>query len=524
MEVPLTLLSRLADAQRRGLIDGPPRGQSDHTAAEDWAALVARVTADIRAGLVPKQLAFLDDGLGRGHWVAASCARQCGKNHTVIRLLVLVALTTDGANCVYANETYDEARRVMWSKPRKSLPAALRDLGLSEGTHYWLNNSRMEVRFANGSIVRLLGVDDGGGWERLLGDELDLLVVDEAQKLRDEPFEDALERILPDLFNARGGSCVLIGTPEPFCASVFFRICEALDRTFFTHHHWTAEDLRDLTDTWANQLREKEREGLSDEDPRWMRDKLGLWVRQDDSLMLPLPAVALWDGTYPETVAAACPAHPLEFCGCERQRLPRSRPLEHYAGLDFGFTDSAALVVGSVSREEGVLREVLSWKDTGLDTDALAEALRPILAKHNVRRVYADSARPDTIQTLVRKYRLPIVGAEKHDKVTWIQDMRAKARRGRLQVLSGSKLHDELRVLRPDPDKLKRRMLESPPGAEDHCWDASRYLYRGVFSEQVLAPEPPLSPAQAREAELLELAKRSVEKPRDGRPQTVRRR
>jgi hypothetical protein len=258
-------------------------------------------------------------------------------------------------------------------------------------------------------------------------------------------------------------------------------------------------------------LRWKAERGLADDDPVWQREKLGLWVRQDDSLMMPLPDQALWDGTYPSLIPALNGA-----------MVKRSLGFEFYAGLDFGFTDSAALVIGSISREEGVLREVVSWKSPALDTDGLAEAIKPILAKHNVRRIYGDSARPDQIETLARKWKLPIVGAQKHDKVTWIQDMRAKARVGRFQVLRDSTLHEELKTLVPDPAKLRQRKLESPPGAEDHCWDASRYLYRGVFSEQVRTPEPPMTDVERREAEVDAWKDRRIQD-RNGRGRLLRR-
>lgn len=415
--------------------------------------------------------------------MAASCARQCGKNHTVIRLLVLIAMGIPGANCVYVNATHNEARTVMWSKPKKSLPATLQHLGLQTPRDYTLNHSAMTVTFANGSLIRLRGADTGGApWERLLGDELDVLVVDEAQKLDDDPFRDALDRIIPDLFNARGGSCVLIGTPDPFCVGEFHDICTGAARTFFRHHHWDAEDLRDLTDVWANQLAEKAREGLADDDPRWLRDKRGLWVRADDRLMLPLTEAGLWDGTLPPLIPSA-----------GGPPVRRSQPPEAYAGLDFGWTDAAALVVLSFSREEGVIREVRSEKRTELNTQQLADWVRQATKEHGVRRIYCDAAEPKTIEDLRALHRLPVVAAEKHDKEPWISEMRACALAGKLRILRGSPLHGELRVLAPDPAQLLKRRLSTRPGSDDHCWDALRYCFRGIRENHFRAPEPPMS-------------------------------
>ncbi len=451
--------------------------QSNPTAAAGWDDLVDRVTAEVRDSLFDEQLALIDEA---GTWSVAVCGRQAGKNFTVVRLMLLTALERPNAEVIYVNATFAEARRIMWADELDGVPAVARQLGLLEAG-VRLNETRLELSFPNGSKVTLLGADRGA-WEKLRGSKLDLLVVDEMQKAEDAGMRKALDQVVPACLVARRGRFVGIGTPDEFCAGLLHDICVNNTHPHFRLHHWDAGDNDRNTIPWEGLLQWKLEAQYADDDPRWLREGRGLWVAEDQSRMLPLCDAAIWDGTYPSLIPAV-----------DGTMVERSRDFEHYAGLDFGFTDSAALVVGSISREEGTLREVLSWKSPALDTDGLADALRPMLAKFNVRRIYGDSARPDTIQTLARKYGLPIVGAEKHDKVTWILDMRAKARTGRFQVLRDSALHDELKTLSPDPMKLRKRMLESPPGAEDHCWDASRYLYRGVFTEQVRQPEPPLT-------------------------------
>lgn len=372
----------------------------------------------------------------------------------------------------------------MWADELDGVPAVLRSLGLERGADYRLNESRLEVSFANGSTVTLLGADRGG-WEKLRGSKLDLLVVDEMQKAEDDGLRNAIEQVLPACLVARRGRFVGIGTPDEFCVGVFHDACTGVAYPQFAVHSWSAEDNDRRPDIWAGLLAWKAEAGLDDDDPRWLREGRGRWVRDDQRLMLPLHDCSLWDGVYPELIPSV-----------DGRLVPRTRPMEHYAGLDFGWTDSAALVVGSRSREEGVLREVHSWKQPGLDTDGLAAVVKAAVAKWDIRRIYADAADPKTIADLRGKWRLPIAAVEKHSKATWIQDMRAKARSGRFRVLRGSPLHVELQTLVPDPTQLRRRRLEAPPGAEDHCWDAARYLYRGVFSEFPHAPEAPRTPEQ----------------------------
>lgn len=436
------------------------------------------------------------------------CGRQAGKNFTVVRLMLLTALTRPNAEVIYVNATFGEARRIMWADERDGVPAVCRDLGLLEAG-VRLNETRLELSFPNGSKVTLLGADRGA-WEKLRGSKLDLLVCDEMQKAEDGGMRRALDQIVPACLVARRGRFVGIGTPDEFCAGMLHDICEGGGYPQFRVHHWDASQNTRNTVPWEGLLRWKAEAELADDDARWLREGKGLWVRDEDTLMLPLTDRGLWDGDYPALISS--------LSGVP---VPRRLPLEHHAGLDFGFTDSAALVVGSISREEGVLREVSSWKRSGLDTEQLAAVVRAAVDRYGIRRIYADSADPKTIADFQRKFRLPVVGAEKHAKVTWIQDMRAKARLGRYQVLRGSPLHEELKVLRPDPAQLRRKRLESPPGSEDHCWDASRYLYRGVFSEFIRAPEDPMTPDEREAAEAARRKDEALSR-RDG-PKVTRR-
>lgn len=494
----LSLGRLLQRAQQLGLVETVAAADSD-----DWASLVESVTADVRGQLFDEQLALLDDP---ATWIAASCGRQAGKNFTVARLLVLVALERTGASCVYVNATYAEARRIMWADAFDGIPAVLRALGLVRNRDYWLNETRLEVTFANDGRIELMGADRGA-WEKLRGNKIDLIAVDECQKLEDDGFRNALDKVLPDTLVSRKGRCVLIGTPDEFCVGEFHDICTRASHPEFSVHHWDASQNDRRPDIWNEMLRWKSERGLADDDPVWQREKLGLWVRQDDSLMLPLTELGLWSGKYPELIPSKGGV-----------LVRRSRPMEHYMGLDFGWTDSAAIVVGSISREEGILREVHSWKSPGLDTDGLANVIKAVYTKYGVRRIYADAADPKTIADLSRKWKLPVVAVEKHNKATWIRHMQAKARLGQFQVLRDSELHEELKTLSPDQTKLRQKKLESPPGAEDHCWDAGRYLFRGVYESEVIhAPQAPQSDMERREAEVERWKDDRIRRNRDAR-------
>jgi len=255
----LTLRRLLAEARRRGLIEDDPADD------QHWAALVERVVADVRASLFPAQLGLLGEDRT---WAVAFTSRQAGKNFTAVRLLITTALVRPAANVIYLNQTFAEARRIMWADELDGVPAVLRQLGLDRGTHYRLNESRLEVSFANGSTITLLGADRGG-WEKLRG-KLDLLVVVEMQKAEDDGLRNAIDQVLPACLVARHGRFVGIGTPDEFCVGVFHDACTRAAYPQFAVHSWSAEDNDRRPDIWAGLLAWKAEAGLDDDDPRWL--------------------------------------------------------------------------------------------------------------------------------------------------------------------------------------------------------------------------------------------------------------
>jgi Terminase large subunit, T4likevirus-type, N-terminal len=458
---------------------------------QHWSTVIEAVASD----LIRPQVDFLAD---RSTWAAAYCSRQCGKGYTTARLMLLVALERPNRNIVYIHQTYAEARNCMWADFVDGLPAVARQLDL----HFSTNESRLELTLSNGSSIRLMGADRGA-WDKLRGQKLDLIVADEMQKAEDEGLRNALLQVIPDCLAARQGMFRAIGTPDEFCVGEFHDICTG-GRPGWALHHWTAEDLQHKTTVWSEQLRWKAEHNIADDDPVWLREKRGLWVRQDSKLLLPVTETGLWDGVLPENIPSL-----------DGRLVPRQKHVTVYGGIDFGFAnDQAACVLASVSPEEGVVRETYSGKRAGLNTQQLADWLRRLKSEHAVRLFYADNADPKTIEDLRVLYGLPMAPCQKNSKEVWIQEMRAHLLDGRLRVLRDSVLHDELKVLQPDPKELLRKRLSALPGSEDHAYDAFRYLYRGIHTNHVKAPEPPMTPIQRQEKAIqAEFERRATRKP-----------
>lgn len=504
-------LARLnAEAERRGLLDSAARSES-------WDALLDRIRARTRAEAVPEQLAFIED---LSQWTLAFCGRQCGKGWAVLRLMLEVAMGTPGSVVSYVRRTRQLAEETMWSEPRDGILATLPRLGLVEGEHYTINLSKLRVTLANGSEIRCEGIERCLGWADVRGKKYALIVLDEMQEQEDAGLRQALDADIPATFMMYGGRFVGIGTPGQVSAGRFHDICEAVvdpdtgvpRSAGWSVHRWRSYHLRDRTPVWANLLAWKERHRIPDSNPRWRREGLGEWCADDSDLMLAVPDGCLWDipegmdwrQALPDSVPSRVPTI----------LVPRRQGPDVFAGLDFGFRPSpCGIVVGSVSLEEGVLREVHSDKRLGLEFQQITDWVRAAVVRFGILRVYADWEDPRLIDMLQREG-LPVVRCDKSDYDGKLSQMRGALLEGRLQVLRDSPLREELRSLAPDPKLLLQGQTRPKPGQEDHCFDALRYLFNGAWGQYMEAPEPPMTPDQARQREVEDIQRRRTEEAR----------
>lgn len=455
-------------------------GLVDDGAGDDWERLVADARRRIRDWLVEPQLRFFED---RSKFSAAVCGRQCGKSATLARKLIDGALDGPDRRYFYVNATADEARRVMWDDPLDGLPAVARELGLPCSSH----DTRMELTFPNGSKVRCLGLDNEG-YAKVRGSRLHGLVVDEAQKATG--LAHALKADIPAALARYRGWVSLTGTPDRFCNSVFHDAC-AGRLPGFSVHRWTARDTAGVVpEVWEELSRVYS--AYAPDDPVALRERDGLWVADDSSFVHPITDSMLWDGVIPPLISAV-----------DGTMVPRRRDLHVYGGLDFGWApDPMAIVVGSVSSEEGVLREVHSERmPLHTQNDGLAARLRALTDLHGVRAFYADNADPKTIDDLVQRYGLPVLPCKKQTseggKEFWTSDVNGALRSGTCKVLRGSALHGEMRELIYDPKAWERGEARPKPGMDDHCVDAWRYLFTAVHPNYVRKPDAPVDPRTA---------------------------
>lgn len=504
-----SLLARMSELESNGSL------VPELSPEQRWSALVDRVRADIRAQLCPEQLALFEDP---NPLRAACCARQSGKTFTVARLMVDTAISGPDRIVWYVSDTVERAVGAMWDDQVDGLPAVLDQLGLVDRRHaenrtewhYEVNLTQHKVTFRNGSFIRLRGADRSG-WTAFRGRQFNLLVIDEMQRQEQDALSLALEKDLPDCRARRLGSIVCIGTVGRALKGVWYELSH-LGRQGWTKFHWTAKELSHLTNVWEQQLAQAVALGIDTEtDSEWIREKLGIWVRDGESLVHVVSEASLWDGgQIPERIKSRCVTHtgPGMFaCTCERPLVNRTQTPVVYAGLDLGGGeqpgqgDPCAVWLGSISVEEGALREVWSEQRHVQDSDELGRWLRGLTERLHVALWYVDPAWKITANDLSRLHGLTVGLADKGDKDGkdedfWHAERRMALRQGTLQLIRGGSAHDQFESVLRDSKELDRGRIRAAPGQDDHVFDCVRYCFRMVRTNHVKGPEAPMTQIQ----------------------------
>lgn len=168
--------------------------RAEEQARAKWDPALLLFAVQLTAFGDPSQLRIFD------------CTRRAGKSRLAAVMLLARALTKRRAKCLFLALTREDARDLVW----EWLLEYNRDYAL--GGRY--DQVRLEMRFPNGSRIRLGGAKDQTQSRRWRGRGYDLVIIDECQTFPSH-LQDLVESILlPSLLKEGGhGQIVMMGTP-----------------------------------------------------------------------------------------------------------------------------------------------------------------------------------------------------------------------------------------------------------------------------------------------------------------------
>ncbi len=448
--------------------------QEVHARANQRSAVSDLVQA-IRGELFDKQLAVLDDPAKEK---AALCSRRAGKTSMWPRVAVITAL--ERPRCLVRIWAVNKQRAVemVWEEMKLLCARHKIDAVFNHTVH--------TVKLPNGSEIRLLGADKQKEAEKKRGDKTAAEIIVESQ-LFGPYLQNIVEDIAGPCLADLNGTFYLEGTPGPVCAGHWYSISGGNDTASrwvsqgrelqgnrvgagWSCHRWSLLDnpFPNGKEHWRGWLRDrKQKRRWADDNPTYLREYLGRWVSDTDSLFYAFDPVR-------NTFETPNPQ-------------PWGPGWMHTLGWDLGFHDDMAIVVWGFHPSRAELYEAYSWKKPGAGIDEIYEQIRDLEKRgFNIVRKVADTGGGGKmfVEEFQKRFPHSFEAAQKRDKYDHVRLLNDDLRTGFVKVQQGSPYALELAELpkaaEPEDDKPESAPKEDPRFA-NHCCDAGLYSYRGAM-------------------------------------------
>jgi hypothetical protein len=423
---------------------------------------------DILQGLFQEQKSFILDPSKRK---AALCSRRAGKSYSAGIYLLKEALDPVESDVVYIGLTRKEAKKIMF-RPLQKLNRDLK-LGFS------FNKADLTATAPNGNTIYMTGAYDEDDADTLRGAPrgFKLVMLDECASFKSH-FKYLVDEVLEPTLVDTNGTMAMIGTPSANPAASYFYKVTGERTEGFSVHNWTILNNPHIphAKNWLETY--KKRKNWDDAHPIYMREWLGKWTTDSDTLVYKYNAAKNHYDTLPKL------------------------PMNYILGADLGYNDAFTINVICYSLESRQVWSVEQIKRPKLIPAQWAELIQAMIEKYEPVSVVGDAGAlgKAIIEEFKSRYHIPIKAAEKTKKLAYIELCNGDLLSGAIQIKSDSPLASEMRILQWDPDKKGKEDERTPNDLCDsflYAWREARH-YLGETLE--LPPEPGTDLAHEREA------------------------
>ena len=301
----------------------------------------------IYSSLFQKQKDFINDPAKEK---VARCGRRAGKSTGGLAGLAINALRRPGTAYLYAGLTRRSAKRIGW-KALKKLNQVYR-LGID------FNATDLTATFPSGSEIIFIGLDDLDAAESIRGEKFCVILLDESASYGPH-LRYIVDEVLTPMLMDEDGALWWMGTPSAACAGPFFDADTKADKSVVPSYHWTVLDNPYIPHAarWLEGYRKKK--GWSEDNPVYQREYLGLWMKDDSSMVYRYDA---------------------DKC---RGILSPALEWNYILGVDLGYDDATAIVVVAYSTSSPNLYVVDEFKKTRMIPSAVADKVREFQVRYS---------------------------------------------------------------------------------------------------------------------------------------------
>lgn len=410
-------------------------------------AEIARRNAPIE-GMFPAQRAAATD---KERFKAICTPRRAGKTNTILGRFLELGMKYPLSRMPYVMLTRGQCKDVAWPEIK------VLDQRYNVGLRF--NETELYCTFPNKSQINFYGADKPGWMSRMRGQKNRAVAVDEAQDFTidlDHMIKVVLRPTLIDL----QGEFWLAGTPSHIRQGAYFEVTTKTGKIpGWKVFNWSAVDNPHVSEQIQLEI-EQIKADYAGEDilqlPWVQREYFGLWAQDDEDSVYHFDpsknAVRTWE--------------PMEGD-------------EYVCGIDLGWHDATAFVVGVFNAEERPEFIVLeSHRFPKMLLDDAAKMVREFEDQYPGIVFVADPARRQLLEDLQVRADVYIMPADKAEKKDHIELVNRDLVAGRIKLLKPEE--NPLAKEMTDLKWLKRpsgKVIEHPKFPND-CADAFLYAWR----------------------------------------------
>ena len=381
--------------------------------------------------------------------IIVNVARQQGKSTTAAAKAVHRAIHFPGSCVLIVAPAVPQAFEL-----RRKIDEHLRN---SKVTLKMIADNKRELEFENGSRIIIVAADE----DTVRSYTADMIIEDEAAMVPDAVYE-AMEPMLL----VSEGQHILLGTPKGMKKHHFSDIWHDTDKSGWDRYEVNAWQNPRVPRTTLQALKEE-------------KERLGRlwWFQQEYECSFVAAAQGL--------------VYPYESKKNATLALKRDdRWWQYVLGIDYGYSDSTAFVVMGWQKDDPNIYVVETLEQRGLLAPEAAEIALALTKKYPFARMVGDMGGfgKGYIEEARRRFKLPIVAADKNNKRGYIELMVSDLKAGLLKVFPGNEaLVDEWQKLPWDEER------EMPAdGYKDHLSDAALYAWRAAchYLEEIRKAKP----------------------------------
>lgn len=373
-----------------------------------------------------------------------ACGRRFGKTYLGVTLCFASALS--GGTAWWVSPSYKQSK-IAW-RIMMRLVKQVPGCRIVQQPDYI-------IEFPGGGIIQLHTTGTGTSYDSLRGEGLDFLVIDECADVPEEAWTEAL---YPALMDKLGGA-LFIGTPKG--RNWFWKLWRDAEHDPEWERWQLASHANPMLD--RDELRKRE---IKASNRIWKQEYLAEFVT--------------FEGRVYENFD---PAGPMVF-----HEMDPSIYHAHWGGIDFGFRNPCAFVVGAENAESQI-DIVDEHYDDRMKTEDIITHVRELTEKYGVRQWWADAANPQMIDEL-QDAGLPVEASPRSSggQETFVQH--------EVRLVDGLLQEDPpaIRFFEPNTPNCIRehdgyryakiregtQEKESPKKVDDHSCNAVQYLIHGL--------------------------------------------